>query len=332
MRKFIAPPYFQNGNPLNAYGVNQIIEATNALESEFLDFKMLRPKMLIKKQMKAIDSETESKNGFVLLKNFSHLRVAGNSTDGNVIQVYLKRVGKNDVKIGEAITASSSFDIYIHLNNLNENTPNAGEIYIIYLTSSSLSADTTVNYMYEYNLAAITKIAMPTINGETIIDQAYLNKFVDNIRQLPDLAPSNPPFRGVGGRVSWPGGTDNYINQFAKWEGVRLNNFLRMRFRTQRGTENLSVYFFIETNEGQFSIGSFFAGSLNSYDYVLDFTTREWTITNAITGSQVSTGTAENGVQNIAKGTFYQFKTTAETNTTSSYFYVDYVLESKNPL
>lgn len=332
MRNFIAPPYFQNGNPLNAYGVNQIIEATNALESEFLDFKMLRPKMLIKERMRSIDSTTESKNGFVLLKNFSHLRVAGNSTDGNVIRVYLRRVGRNNVQIGQATTASSGFDINIHLNNLGGDTPNAGEIYIIYLTSSLENIDTTINYIYEHNFTPITKIEMSTIDGQTTIDQTYLNKFVDNIRQLPELAPSNPPFRGVGGRVSWPVGASNYINQFTKWEGVRLNNFLRMRFRTQRGSENLSVYFFIDTYQDQFSIGSFFAGSLKSYDYVLNFTTRGWTITNSVTGIQASAGTAANGVQNIAKGTFYQFRTTAETNSTSSYFYVDYVLESKNPL
>ena len=324
MRKFIAPPYFENGNPLNAYGVNQIIESVNALESEFMDFKMLRPKMLIKEQMKSLGSQTSSKNGFILLKTFSHLRVAGISSGGNNIKVFLRRVGQADVEIGSSNAAS--FDIGINLNGLGANTPNAGELYIIFLTSSLTQNDTTINYIYEYKPSPLTMIAINTITNQDVIDKTYLNKFVDNIRNLPELAPSNPPFRGVGGRVVWPTVNDNYINQFAKWEGVRINNFLRMRFRT-KVSANFSTSFHINN----YNIGSFFAQSQYSYNYVLNFTTREWTITNAVTGAQIG-GTAQNGIQNITKGTFYEFRIESESNTTSNYFYVDYVLESKNPL
>ena len=324
MRNFIAPPYFENGNPLNAYGVNQIIESVNALESEFMDFKMLRPKMLIKEQMKSLGSQTSSKNGFILLKTFSHLRVAGISSGGNNITVFLRRVGQADFEIGNSNAAS--FDISINLNGLGANTPNAGELYIIFLTSSLTQNDTTINYIYEYNPSPLTMIAINTITNQDVIDKTYLNKFVDNIRNLPELAPSNPPFRGVGGRVVWPTVNDNYINQFAKWEGVRINNFLRMRFRT-KVSANFSTSFHINN----YNIGSFFAQSQYSYNYVLNFTTREWTITNAVTGAQIG-GTAQNGIQNITKGTFYEFRIESESNTTSNYFYVDYVLESKNPL
>ena len=324
MRNFIAPPYFENGNPLNAYGVNQIIESVNALESEFMDFKMLRPKMLIKKQMKSLGSQTSSKNGFILLKTFSHLRVAGISSGGNNITVFLRRVGQADFEIGNSNAAS--FDISINLNGLGANTPNAGELYIIFLTSSLTQNDTTINYIYEYNPSSLTMITINTITNQNVIDKTYLNKFVDNIRNLPELAPSNPPFRGVGGRVVWPTVNDNYINQFAKWEGVRINNFLRMRFRT-KVSANFSTSFHINN----YNIGSFFAQSQYSYNYVLNFTTREWTITNAVTGAQIG-GTAQNGIQNITKGTFYEFRIESESNTTSNYFYVDYVLESKNPL
>ena len=73
MRKFIAPPYFEDGNPLNAYGVNQIIESVNALESEFMDFKMLRPKMLTLGTLKDLDVSGNDKNGFILLKNFTRI-------------------------------------------------------------------------------------------------------------------------------------------------------------------------------------------------------------------------------------------------------------------
>ena len=323
MRNFIAPPYFENGNPLNAYGVNQIIESVNALESEFMDFKMLRPKMLIKEQMKSLGSQTSSKNGFILLKTFSHLRVAGISSGGNNIKVFLRRVGQADVEIGSSNAAS--FDIGINLNGLGANTPNAGELYIIFLTSSLTQNDTTINYIYEYKPSPLTMIAINTITNQDVIDKTYLNKFVDNIRNLPELAPSNPPFRGVGGRVAWPSNF-NYINQFAKWEGVRINNFLRMRFRTK-----VSVDFTTSFHINNYNIGSYYAQSQYSYNYVLNFTTREWTITNAVTGAQVG-GTAQNGIQNITKGTFYEFRIESESNTTSNYFYVDYVLESKNPL
>lgn len=329
MRKFIAPPYFENGNPLNAYGVNQIIESVNALESEFMDFKMLRPKMLIKEQMRSLDSPTNSKNGFILLKTFSHLRVAGISSGGNLIKVFLRRVGKPDVEIGSSNAAS--FNIEINLNGLNENTPNAGELYIIFLTSTLPQNDTTINYIYEYDLSLLGMIAINTITDQDVIDKTYLNKFVNNIRNLPELAPSNPPFRGVGGRVCWPTANDNYINQFAKWEGVRINNFLRMRFRT-KVSQNFSTNFRINILGTIYNIGSFFAQSQFSYNYVLNFTTRAWTITNAVTGSQVGSGTATDGIQNIIKGTFYEFRTESESNTTNNYFYVDYVLESKNPL
>lgn len=328
MRKFIAPPYFENGNPLNAYGVNQIIESVNALESEFMDFKMLRPKMLIKEQMKSLSSQTSSKNGFILLKTFSHLRVAGISSGGNNIKVFLRRVGRIDVEIGSS--SAASFDISINLNGLGPNTPNAGELYIIFLTSSLTQNDTTINYIFEYKPSSLTMIAINTITNQDVIDKTYLNKFVDNIRNLPELAPSNPPFRGVGGRVAWPSNL-NYINQFAKWEGVRINNFLRMRFRTKVSVD-FSTSFHINVSGTDYNIGSYYAQSQSSYNYVLNFTTREWTITNAGTGSQVDSGTATNGIQNITKGTFYEFRIESESNTTSNYFYVDYVLESKNPL
>ena len=329
MRNFIAPPYFENGNPLNAYGVNQIIESVNALESEFMDFKMLRPKMLIKEQMKSLGSQTSSKNGFILLKTFSHLRVAGISSGGNNIKVFLRRVGQADVEIGSSNAAS--FDIGINLNGLGANTPNAGELYIIFLTSSLTINDTTINYVYEYNPSPLTMIAINTITNQDVIDKTYLNKFVDNIRNLPELAPSNPPFRGVGGRVVWPTVNDNYINQFAKWEGARINNFLRMRFRTKVSAD-FQTSFHINASGTNYNIGSYYAQSQSSYNYVLNFTTRAWTITNAVTGVQAGSGTAADGVQNITKGTFYEFRIQSESNTTSNYFYVDYVLESKNPL
>lgn len=329
MRKFIAPPYFENGNPLNAYGVNQIIESVNALESEFMDFKMLRPKMLIKEQMKSLSSQTSSKNGFILLKTFSHLRVAGISSGGNNIKVFLRRVGRIDVEIGSSNAAS--FNIEVNLNGLGEDTPNAGELYIIFLTSSLTENDTTINYIYEYDPSLLTMIAINTITNQDVIDKTYLNKFVDNIRNLPELAPSNPPFRGVGGRVAWPSNV-NYINQFAKWEGARINNFLRMRFRTKVSLGFPTSFHIKVLPDTNYNIGSFFAQSQFPYDYVLNFTTRAWTITNADTGAQAGSGTATDGIQNIIKGTFYEFRIQSESNTTSNYFYVDYVLESKNPL
>lgn len=330
MRKFIAPPYFENGNPLNAYGVNQIIESVNALESEFMDFKMLRPKMLIKGQLKGLDSLGNDKNGFIFLKTFSHLRIAGIASSG-LITLNLRRVGKSDVPI--LSIPSSNFDGTVHLNDLQD-PPNAGELYVIYLTSTS-DTDVTINYFYEFNLTPITKISMSTIDQNSVITKSYLNNFVNNIRQLPDLAPSNPPFRGVGGRVAWPTSNVNYFNQFAKWEGVRLNNFLRIRFRTKRDvSETLSVNFYITASNNQYSIGDFSAPQnvFNKYNYVLNFSTKSWTINNAVTGEEVRTGISEDGVQNISKGTFYEFKATSETNTTSNKIFIDYVLESKNSI
>ena len=330
MRKFIAPPYFENGNPLNAYGVNQIIESVNALESEFMDFKMLRPKMLTLGTLKGLNVSGNDKNGFILLKNFSHLRVAGTSNGSGTLNVFLRRVGKSDVNIGSESLAN--FDITIHLNALSD-PPSAGEVYIIFLTSTN-DVNTTINYLYEYNFTPITKINMSTIDANTVITKDYLNTFVNNIRQLPDLAPSNPPFRGVGGRVCWPNANTNYINQFAKWEGVRLNNFLRVRFRTKEETGSLSFNFRLITSTNTYDIGGFAAplGVFNKYNYVLNFTTREWTITNAVTGTQVSNGFATSGLENIQKGTFYEFKMEASADTTNNKVYVDYALESKNAI
>lgn len=329
MRNFIAPPYFENGNPLNAYGVNQIIEATNALESEFMDFKMLRPKILMKPALKSLNVDG-NKNGFVLLKNFSHLRVAGISGGSGTLSVHLRRAGQSDVVIGSGNLLN--FNITIHLNALSS-PPNAGEVYLIYLTSNNNEVDVTINYLYEYNADTLTKIAMSTITSSTVIDETYLNKFVDNIRQIPDVAPCNAPFRGVGGRVNLSG-TTNFINQFTKWEGVRLNNFLRMRFRTDKpSAENLTLRFKIFYNSTSYNIGSFFSGTTkNKYDYLLNFTTRAWTITNATTLQEVSSGTADNGIQSIPKGSFYEFKVEGESNSPSNKIYIDYVLESKNPL
>lgn len=330
MRKFIAPPYFENGNPLNAYGVNQIIESVNALESEFMDFKMLRPKMLAIGTLKGLDVLGNDKNGFVLLKHFSHLRVAGTSSGSGTLDVFLRRVGKSDVKIGSGGLAN--FDITIHLNALAD-PPSAGEVYIIFLTSTN-DVDTTINYLYEYNATPISKFTMPTIDASTVITKDYLNTFVNNIRQLPDLAPSNPPFRGVGGRVCWPSANINYINNFAKWEGVRLNNFLRVRFRTERETGNLSFNFRIIASNVPYDIGSFAppSGVFNKYNYVLNFSTRAWTITNAVTGVQATSGSATNGLQNVPKGTFYEFKMEADADTTNNKIYIDYALESKNAI
>ena len=329
MRNFIAPPYFENGNPLNAYGVNQIIEATNALESEFMDFKMLRPKILMKPPLKSLNDDG-NKNGFVLLKNFSHLRVAGTAGGSGTLYVNLRRIGQSDVVIGSG--SLSNFTITIHLNALS-NPPNAGEVYLIYLTSSNNDVDVTINYLYEYNAAALTKIPMTTITSSTVIDKTYLNKFVDNIRQIPDVAPCNAPFRGVGGRVNLSG-TANFINQFTKWEGVRLNNFLRMRFRTDEQTHPLVLRFKIIYNSITYNIGAFGASTdaILKYDYLLNFTTRAWTITNATSLQVADDGTADNGIQNIPKGSFYEFKVEGDSDSPSNKIYIDYVLESKNPL
>lgn len=222
-KNYLIPPLMKNGNPLSAYGVNQIIGSINTIKSDYFDYNVLKQRTAMYNSFPAWESR------YVLLHTFKNLRivlyVAGLNNMGN-IKVYAKAIGKNKTSylINTTAITTSPQTLTINLNmdsGLGGFNVSYGDIYLISLRNDyEDSGIVHCWYMYEYQDTAPVAPTIPTISASTVVDETYLNNIVNAIRNIPSRANVNVPFNGVGS----PG--DYNASGYMSWLGRRRSRYL----------------------------------------------------------------------------------------------------------
>lgn len=263
-KNYVLPPVVANGNPLSAYGLNQIINTTNAIRSEYFDYNVLKQRSTKYNDFPAWESR------YVLVHKFKNLRinVYVDALNGmNNLKIYARKAGKNQTSYlihTAAVTASPQI-LTIDLNmdsNLNGFTVGYDDIYLISFRNDFQDSGAVVClYMFEYVDASPTAPTIPTISANTVIDQYYLNNIINSLRRLPAKPNVNVPFNGVGS----PG--DYNASAYMRWLGRRRSRYLFYGCRLISGEVEITFKVNGQTIQTQNS-GN---GTIEYYNFVYDF-------------------------------------------------------------
>lgn len=219
-RDFIAPPLTKNGNPLSAYGVNQIIDSVNTLRSNYFDFNVLKQRNINFNNIAAWTTR------YALVHTFDYLYVNIAVNSAGPIKVYAK-AGQNGtstlIHTFSSYSAPTTLTQTISLTSLGYAY---GDVYLISFSNpSTYNGAFTVQYLYEYTGSSLTAPTIPTLTSSTVVDDTYLNNIIDAIRNIPSYANVNVPFNGVGA----PG--DYNASAYMRWLGRRRSRYLSYGFR-----------------------------------------------------------------------------------------------------
>jgi hypothetical protein len=229
-KDYIAPPVAKDGNPLSAFGVNQIIGSVNYLKSDYFDFSMLKQRTTM------FDDFAAWSQRYVLVHAYSHLRIivfcaAQNSMDN--LFIYAKKTGQNQTEYlihTEPINSvPDTLDITINLgSNPNGFSIEPGETYLISLRNTKANSGMVRTlYMFEYlNNGAPATPTIPTLSDSTVVNATYLNSIINSIRNLPTRPNVNVPFNGIGAPM------DYNASGFMEWVGCRRSRYLLFGFMT----------------------------------------------------------------------------------------------------
>lgn len=222
-KNYVLPPLVANGNPLSAYGVNQLINTTNHIKSDFFDYNVLKQRTVMVNDFAAWESR------YVLVHKFKNLRISVHVAALNEmgdLKIYARKAGVNQTSylIHTATITTSPQTLEINLNmdtSLNGFTVNYDDIYLIsFRNDYADSGAVTCLYMYEYVDTAPTAPTIPTLTSSTIVDEVYLNNIINSLRNLPVRPNVNVPFNGVGS----PG--DYNASGYMRWLGRRRSRYL----------------------------------------------------------------------------------------------------------
>ena len=223
-KSYVLPPLVKDGNPLSAYGLNQMIGSVNAIKSDYFDYNVMKQRTIMVNDFAAWESR------YVLVHTFKSLyiqvHVEGLNDMGD-LKIYAMKTGKNQTSYlvhTEVITTSPQI-LTITLNmdtNLNGFTIGYGETYLIsFRNTYADSGGVTCLYMYEFD-SAITPVAptISTITSSTVITEAYLNNMINAIRAIPPRPNINVPFNGIGS----PG--DYNASGYMRWLGRHRSKYV----------------------------------------------------------------------------------------------------------
>lgn len=220
---YVLPPLVANGNPLSAYGVNQLINTVNNIKSNYFDYNVMKQRTVMVNDFNVWESS------YVLVHKFKNLRMSiyVQALNGlGDIKIYAKKAGMNQTSylIYTASVTTSPQVLEINLNmdtNLSGFTINYDEIYLIsFRNTYGDSGGVVCMYMYEYVDSPPSAPTIPTLSASTIVDETYLNNMINSLRNLPARPNVNVPFNGVGS----PG--DYNASGYMRWLGRRRSRYV----------------------------------------------------------------------------------------------------------
>lgn len=228
-RSYTLPPLMKNGNPLSAYGVNQIINSVNSLKSDYFDYNIMKQRTLMVNEFAAWECR------YVLVHKFKNLKIIvqvdGANSMGD-LKIYARKAGVNQTAylIHTAAVTSAPQTLTIDLNmdtSLSGFTVSYDDIYLIsFRNTYPDSGGVRCLYMYEYQDSAPVAPTISTLTSSTVVGDTYLNGIINAIRALPSSLNVNIPFNGVGS----PG--DYNASAYMQWLGRRRSRYVYWGIRT----------------------------------------------------------------------------------------------------
>lgn len=225
----VSPPLMANGNPLSAFGVNQLVEATNFYGQQVFGNNVGWQRFSFSGRLDA------SQNRYIFVHKYNTLYInIYHTTAFSPLQIYARKAGAGQTLylIYEA-TATPSGSLTTVTIDLSTNpggfSINPGDIYFVHLecennTDSSFSI---IQYVNEIEESFYTNESIATLTSSTIIDANYLNSLINNVRELKSLDISTSyPFVGIK--------TDDYQGQtttYMRWRLKRKNRYLHIGVR-----------------------------------------------------------------------------------------------------
>ena len=223
-KSYVLPPFVKDGNPLSAYGLNQMIGSVNTIKSDYFDYNVMKQRTIMVNDFAAWESR------YVLVHTFKSLYIQVHVealNDMGDLKIYAMKTGKNQTPylIHTQVITTSPQVLTITLNmdtSLNGFTIGYGETYLISFRNDYVdSGGVTCLYMYEFD-SSITPVAptISTITSSTVITEEYLNNMINAIRAIPPRPNVNVPFNGIGS----PG--DYNASGYMRWLGRHRSRYV----------------------------------------------------------------------------------------------------------
>lgn len=221
----VRPPTMKNGNPLSAFGVNQLIEATNFYGEQVFGNNTGWQKFIAYGQL------LNNENKFVLVHKYDTLYIKIYHDETLVpFKVYAKKAGTSQlitILDSSLIPSGNSSTVLINLqNSINGFSVNNGDIYFIQFewNRNNASGMTMVEYVHELQTSYWTVPTIPTLSAGTVIDDNYLNILVNAVRNLSTLNSStNHGFSGPRTNK-----LQSQSNTYLRWRLKRKNRYLHI--------------------------------------------------------------------------------------------------------
>lgn len=225
----VSPPLMTDGNPLSAFGVNQLVEATNFYGQQVYGNNVAWQRFTFYGRLDAAE------NRYIFVHKYDTLYInIYHTTAFSPLQIYARKAGAGQTLylIYEA-TATPSGSLTTVTIDLSTNpggfSVNPGDIYFVHLECEN-NADSTmsiIQYVHEMEASYYTSPSISTLTASTVIDDTYLNSIITPVRSLKALdVSSSYPFVGIR--------TNQYqtqSNTYMRWRLNHRNRYLHIGAR-----------------------------------------------------------------------------------------------------
>lgn len=228
IKNVVPPPTMTDGNPLSAFGVNQIVEATNFYGQQVFGNNTAWQKFT------SYDNLDVGQNRFVMVHKYDNLYIQISCfSEMTPLKVYARKAGANQTLYGlysqDTTPTSNVITLTFDLStNPGGFSVNPGDVYFVFLewTYTGLSI---VEYVHEYENSYFTVPSISTLSASTVIDDTYLNSIITPLKSLSALDVStNYAFGGIR--------TNQYVTQtdtYMRWRLQQRNRYLHIGFQIQ---------------------------------------------------------------------------------------------------
>ena len=229
IKNVLAPPTMTDGNPLSAFGVNQLVEATNFYGQQLFGNNTAWQRFVVYGSLDA------SENRYVFVHKYDNLYInIYHTVDFEPLQVYARKAGAGQTTYliydSDATPSSNLTVLNIDLStNPGGFSVNENEIYFIRIefTNNSGSEMSIIQYVHELESSFWTTPSISTLSASTVINAAYLNSLINPVKALKDLDTStNFGFNGIR--------TNQYQTQgntYLRWRLNHRNRYLHIGAR-----------------------------------------------------------------------------------------------------
>ena len=225
----VQPPTMTDGNPLSAFGVNQLVEATNFYGQQVFGNNVGWNRFTCYGSLDAAE------NRFILVHKYDTLYLnIYHTVDFEPLQIYARKAGAGQTTYliydSDVTPVSSVTALNIDLStNPGGFSVNPGDVYFVHFewTNNSGSEMAIIQYVHELEASFWTTPSISTLTASTVINATYLNSIVTPVRALRSLDTSTN-FGFVGIRTNQ---YQTQSNTYLRWRLNHRNRWLHIGAR-----------------------------------------------------------------------------------------------------